>query len=290
MNIDRSSSSSGSSSSLSIKPVEELNPCCKNRSCRRVCEKNVCCGNFGKIGCIVPQSEKRPYIFLLAFILSVFSLGLRIMVCIGTSENAVAVKRLAWGLGDVSSPNHAEVSTVGKDFDLYIGANVLVLSPSNTSYDEVVIHWDDVDCNSTYCNDCKDASHGQVFGSYTSILGGIGQLATDYQRIHYATDYNCQKFAGVVSGLVGILSNLAILGAFQSACVESLNDDFPNLSADLKMGPGMIFILVSTFVTVVDAVCHAIVPTPDERHPPFASASNRSAKSVVEMPGDVPGP
>lgn len=254
-----------------VEPLEKVNSCCKIRCCRRSLEENVCCRTMGKCGVIDARSNKtRRAVFGIATFLSIVSLLLRAFMCIGTSEEAGAVETFSWAYGDLKAEQ--------VDVDVYLGANILVFStPNNT----VVTHWDDVACNNTYCDDCKKASHGQVAGTYFSILGGIGQIATDFTRYRYATDYNCQKTAGMISGLIGILSNIGILSAFQSACVSSVNDNLTALETDVQMGPGMIFLLVSTGIAFLDICAHAIVPTPEERHERTDGTKRKSGNALT---------
>lgn len=87
----------------------------------------------------------------------------------------------------------------------------------------------------------------------------------DMTRMKYATDYNCQKVFGILTGIIGIASNFAAISLFETACVDAINDNFPYLSSNVGLGLGMQCLVASTAIKVFDTVVHALVPSPSER-------------------------
>eukprot|EP00940_MAST-03C_sp_MAST-3C-sp2_P000646 g646.t1 len=191
------------------------------------------------------------------------------------------VQIFAWGKGSL------DLKSDLPEVDLYIGANRYVVDiiegdaaaiseATSGSIDEGAgvygMNWDDEEAcsrqfnGSTYCEDCKDVVLGQVTSAYTGLLSSFGQVMADVTRRNFETDYNCQKTMGIVTGIVGIASNIYAIMLFKTTCVDSINDNFPGLESDIALGFGMQALIASTVIKVVDTMAHVIVPTPEERH------------------------
>ena len=129
------------------------------------------------------------------------------------------------------------------------------------------MNWDEESCTTRFggdCNECKDASTGQIMSTYTGLLSTIGQIKFDVQRRTYETDYNCQKTFGIITGVVGILMNIITISSFYQSCVDPTNKSKFEY-VDGELGVGMQCLIVSTIIKLFDTVIHVMVPSPVER-------------------------
>lgn len=195
--------------------------------------------------------SKRANIMLIASLFSLFGLILSLICLIGVSTDADTVMNTAWNIGE----------TTGVDF--YIGLNIVVLDSDSTTVKE---EWSDIDCNifesgSEICDSCSDAATGIISTVVISFLTAITTLQTDIQRSTRAGDLNCQKFMGMLTAALGMITTLYSLSSYVDSCSRELPDKTAEgENIDWVMGPGFSCLLVATMIKPIDFIAHAIVP------------------------------
>lgn len=236
-----------------VNPIEEAGPpCCKLSPFRLCCEVNPLCKLCGKIGCVDAKTPSRNPIFYALTGLSVLALILQIVLVCGTSTDYDTLKNSNWAEGK---------TVAGKD--IYMGAKAYVV-------DGNVKEWESTQCTidvgsgSTVCEDCKDTVDGTITSTYTGLIASVGQILTDYHRSMYENDLNFHKTMAVITGIVGILTNIITISTFYDSCVSNFDD--LAIIDHFDLGPGMVCLIVSTIIKGFNVVVHAVIPTPEERH------------------------
>jgi len=237
---------------------------CACEACRTNCEESTCCRRCGKIGCsrfhdnISPDgtdSSGRGCLMGFATVLSVIGTLFAILSCMGISDDLDTIKNFAWSYGEGQGPLDG--------FEIYIGLSGTVECP--ITGDCVYSDFDsgDIACSEKWCQDCKDASSDSIPTAIMGVITYLPSIATDLQRSTREGDINCQKFAGIFSGILGTVTTLSAVGTYVDACHNGLADNTVNI--DWVLGPGLAFLFLSAAMKPFDAIFHLILPTPLEK-------------------------
>eukprot|EP00940_MAST-03C_sp_MAST-3C-sp2_P002510 g2510.t1 len=204
--------------------------------------------------------------FLALTIFSLVALAFQVIIILGTTHSNSNVEKFSWARGTWAT-NGGETA-----FDMFVGSQRVLVKGENAQGTPVLLSrdWEDTaNCSQIFesaevCTDCEDAASSQTTSAYTGIVAGLGQLHADWSRRSYAADFNCVKFVAMLSGFVGILTNIIAIGTFYSSCVRGVEDASSTVFEvkDMTLGPGMILLVLSTLIKVANTAVHAAYPTP----------------------------
>ncbi|KAK3240961.1 hypothetical protein CYMTET_49230 [Cymbomonas tetramitiformis] len=234
-------------------------PCCDfccpswvKKSASYICER------FGNIGFAYVE-ERRSAVTIIGTV----ALTLSVILCIcGTaaiSTEKDTVKNVNWAHSDVNG---------GLVEKVYIGLSSVVVKTANGS---TSIEWDDNDCESSHCTDCKDAATSTDSSAIIACLSKIPAINALYHRRSASTDSPIYKFIGSVALFVGTVSLATSLASFKEGCYDSFQDsdsitvtlesgETVTFDHDLRFGPGyecMAWSLAMNFVLIVS---HLLLP------------------------------
>ena len=84
-----------------------------------------------------------------------------------------------------------------------------------------------------------------------------------------------------MTGIFGLVSTLAPLHAFATACVTQLQPCAGYVHISTQYGPAFYLLTVATLLKVVDVIAHIIVPVPEKGYwePAPAEAAGKNGKS-----------
>jgi len=112
------------------------------------------------------------------------------------------------------------------------------------------------------CTDCQDAGTSLFMTSIITVFSKVGQLGTDATRSTVAEDVACQKIFGMITGIVGTISTLVTINAWDANCFQAFPDEIGDYSVDVVRGAGYICFWLCTIGGIFDAFFHALVPLP----------------------------
>ena len=69
---------------------------------------------------------------------------------------------------------------------------------------------------------------------------------------------------GIVTGIFGLVSTLAPLHAFATACVTDLQPSVSYVTMQTQLGTAFYLLTAATMLKVVDVIAHLIVPVPEK--------------------------
>jgi len=145
----------------------------------------------------------------------------------------------------------------GQDINVYLG-----LTHVTGSADEATIDydWESDECATDECADCADASQACKVTVIMAFVTEIPAITTKLTRSHVDSDTNCQKWMGIITTFMSMLSTLVTLSTFADLCYRNLSDEYNGVKMTYTWGPGMICVLLATMVKVIDIVIHCAVP------------------------------
>jgi hypothetical protein len=254
-----------------------------------VIESNVVCRTCGGIGLSAATSLRKPIMLgaagvnVLGCILCIFAL-----VGMGSSYSALVFGHWIYGkidLGDYQYEMYFGVSSRVLAIDCSDDAECASYHQGQGFSDEgdgvYAQEQSDDDCTDwdsasldAICEDCKDNQYSE----FTLIMGVVTywpSLMTNFQRSTEFGDVNCQKFMGIVSTLIGMLTSIMALTGYADACYAALPTSLDigdeTISADWSLGGCFNCLIAATVLRLVDLFVHTVVPTPPSRHVPMRS-------------------
>jgi len=254
-----------------------------------VIESNVVCRTCGGIGLSAATSFRKPLMLgaagvnALGCILCMFAL-----VGLGSSYSALVFGHWIYGEIDLAGTSTLKMyfgvssRVLAVDCDDVTLASFLNEGFSYEGDSICAMEQSDDSCTSPFdsaaiaamCEDCKDNQYSES----TLIMGVITywpSLLTNFQRSTEFGDVNCQKFMGIVSTLIGMLTNIMALTGYADACYAALptsaDIDGSSVSAEWSLGGCFNCLIAATVFRLVDLFVHTIVPTPPSRHVPLRS-------------------
>jgi hypothetical protein len=230
----------------------ELPPplCCSIPFFKNNCEKSTCCNVIGKIG-FKYFDENRHKTMLFAAAMTFLATILSIVALTAISTSSDTVKNTNWTYGESDTTKY------------WIGLEKLVVK---TNGKEISQNWNHVNCgNDSYCDDCYDACNTAYSFAIINLITCLPTLMTDLQRSTAQGDLNCQKFMGMLTGLVGFISNLSSLSAYANSCYSNLpSTDSAGDDIVFRLGPGFICILIATMLKPIDFFIHLLTPVAEK--------------------------
>eukprot|EP00927_Polykrikos_kofoidii_P048492 TRINITY_DN42766_c0_g1_i1.p1 TRINITY_DN42766_c0_g1~~TRINITY_DN42766_c0_g1_i1.p1 ORF type:complete len:378 (+),score=51.63 TRINITY_DN42766_c0_g1_i1:34-1167(+) len=101
-----------------------------------------------------------------------------------------------------------------------------------------------------------------------SIITQFPTMATNLQRSTRFGDVNCQKTMGVITNVFSLLSSLSSMLLYRRACYTDMPEKAMGTEIEWRLGIGFRCIMITTLIKIVDATCHAVLPTPRQRWRP----------------------
>uniref|UniRef100_A0A7R9U6N9 Uncharacterized protein n=1 Tax=Pinguiococcus pyrenoidosus TaxID=172671 RepID=A0A7R9U6N9_9STRA len=181
-------------------------PCLRLSKFYKLCETSSVCKLTGGLGPPGLQLYRVPIMYAAAAV-SFISIILCIVPLVSFATDADTVRNVHW--------THAKGRTFVGDvrvdsFDVYISLRAIALFGFQDT-DPTVFDFEDDDCDEElfpYCDDCIESSEDTESVVILAFLTTILQLVQDLQRSSFAGDFNCQRFLGIVFGIVGAFSTL----------------------------------------------------------------------------------
>jgi len=232
------------------KPPCFLVPCCND-----IFEKSLFCKNVGKLGVDWFDKHRTAFMMTATFVTFVCMI-LSIVALFAVSTANDDVKATCWTYGKVE--NGAEI---------FVGLNALVLVSANGTTVSAV--WGESTCtvmesvlgdDSSFCVQCRDSCDASVTVAIMSLVTILPTITTDIQRSTRKGDMNCQKFMGMLTGILSFVSTLAALSSYAGGCLRNLPTQIGGLSIQYSPGPGLLCLVVATVLKVVDIVVHVCTP------------------------------
>jgi hypothetical protein len=176
---------------------------------------------------------------------------LSIVALTAVSTSADTVKNTNWTYGESDTTKY------------WIGLEKFVVE---TNGEEMSKNWNHVNCGrDSYCDSCYDACNTAYSFVIINLITCLPTLMTDLQRSTAQGDLNCQKFMGMLTGLVGFISNLSSLSAYANSCYNNLpSSDASGEDIVFRLGPGFICILIATLLKPIDFFIHLLTPVADK--------------------------
>ena len=253
-------------------------PCLKIPCCHSCLETSSCCQRFGTVGISSLDAQpKRAKIMYAASFLSFIGMVIQIVPLFALSSSLSTLSDVHWG--------QLEFRTDSISGDLFLGTPGYGLdlgwtgsSPAPANFtavaDNTFVSWGDANCDEvvvaaqSFCNECESACASSATFAIMSFITSIPQFQTDLLRTGRKADLACQKSFGVITGIVGTISNLISLSTFVSGCQGELpSSGFESVfgqsvELDFSFGAAFICILVATILKPLDALFHLVVPVP----------------------------
>lgn len=243
-------------------------PCLFSRTCRNVLTYNKCygfplsCVKVGKWGTEWGLKNRSQLMFV-AFWVSLVSLVLLCVSFASLSYSPSVIEDTAWVIGRAQSIDQTAANAI--EITWYFGLRLVSIDckgggcPSETSF-----KWDSLECNSSYCHDCRDVSSATITTAFFGLITAYPQITTDLQRSAVGGDLNCQKYFGILTGLVGTISNLAAMLTYLQGCYHNFPSNYDGVSINYRLGPSFYCMLIATIFKLFDVWVHLIVPVPAE--------------------------
>jgi len=111
------------------------------------------------------------------------------------------------------------------------------------------------------------------------------QYHKDLQRSTPEGDLNCQKFFGIVTGIIGFSTTIAAILSYTQDCRDNLPDRFLNTDEeiDYELGPALICLIIATFLKIIDLIVHVIMPVPIRGNLKNSNASEEVQVNEVKI-------
>jgi hypothetical protein len=258
------------------------------RACPRILEMNAVMEWVGKIGCFDPESVGiRRFVFGNALVSNLFGFILTFYACFAISNDYSVLKAASFTMGRIDFTKNTH-----EPIEVYIGLRSIAISnpmQGNSSLvDGITVPFSDL-CeymetnqflrHSGSCMQCASVSDSIVSSCIMSLLSYIPAVSANVSRMWPNYDVNCQKFFGLVVGLLSMLMSLYTWKVYSYRCFQgfpegrmpvtktlgwSMSDDaaYYILNFYWRAGNGMFCIVTATILRMMDCVCHLIIPTP----------------------------
>lgn len=229
-------------------------PCFYFQCCYDIFEFSKFCTNIGKIG-IRYFDTHRAVIMLTATFVTFACLILTTFALVAVSDFNSYVKTTCWTYGDVDDGSK-----------IYIGLNQIVIEQPGMPDQSIV--WGDSACHKfeqangdqNFCEECRNECDGSVGVAIVSLITVLPTLTTDIKRSTRRGDMNCQKFMGILTGVLGFTTTLASLSAYAGGCYRNLPSTYNGKNIDYSLGPGFICLLIATVLKIFDVVVNVCLP------------------------------
>jgi hypothetical protein len=215
---------------------------------------------------------------------------LQLVPVISTSSDGTTIANTHWirGEGDFVDGSGAQ-----QGITMYVSLTAFTLKADNGTVHTV--KWNDVSCNISQCDTCKDATSDTVLVASMSFLTSLGQLATDIQRSTITGDLNCQRTLGIATAVFGFLTTMMSLRIFMQDCGDEFVSDITFgdgtriINTKYRWGVSAICLLTATLLKTFDMGCHLAIPTPSLKHEKDADRlfglSEASLQTLLEESG-----
>eukprot|EP00927_Polykrikos_kofoidii_P020749 TRINITY_DN19889_c0_g1_i1.p1 TRINITY_DN19889_c0_g1~~TRINITY_DN19889_c0_g1_i1.p1 ORF type:complete len:399 (+),score=60.56 TRINITY_DN19889_c0_g1_i1:87-1283(+) len=248
-------------------------------------EHSMLCRTCGKTG---PKcaDHHRKKVLGFGLLVNAIALGLCIVGAVScTTSDRDTLKAIAWVYGEgidgqsrtISiwmSVHTTVVQVETQDENALAKKGLLRKGFEEVSHNvfEIANAWGDGACtgNGTMRETCEECNANQI-AIPTLIMAAISQvptMATNLQRSTRFGDVNCQKTLGILSNVLGFVGSFASMMSFRQACYTDMPETIDDVKLEWRLGAGFRCVLIATLIKVVDAVCHAFVPTPRQRWEP----------------------
>jgi hypothetical protein len=236
-------------------------PFCMNyAACDVACNRNKGCDAAGECGFSFGARHRAPLMFWSFWV----SVTMMILVTVGIfslSTDKQVVEDTFWV--------RAEGAHNGDILDFVIGLKHVTGSYKNSAlgdnYEDFEYNFDDDYCVSDYCKDCADAAGPCEATVIMALVTEIPAITTKLTRSHVDSDTNCQKYMGIITTILSMISTLVTLSTFGDMCYRALpthitlgSSQFDNMK--YTYGPGMACVLIATLLKMIDIVIMCIVP------------------------------
>jgi hypothetical protein len=229
-------------------------PCFLSKTFTYFFEFSIFCVGIGKVGTQYFDDNRKPIMLFATFITFVCAI-LSIVALIAVSNVDALVRSTCWtyGKGDGG-------------VEIFIGLNKIIIdNPNGISVSAL---WGDSSCDNieaagvdlTFCTECRDSCDASVIVAIMSLVTILPTITTDIQRSTRKGDLNCQKFMGVVTGVLSLMSTIAALSAYAGGCYKNLPSNFNGKEIDYNYGPGFLCLFFATVLKVVDIVANLFLP------------------------------
>ena len=257
-------------------------------------EQNACCLAAGKCGLIRPDNHRmRRIIFMIAIASNVIGFILTIVACCAISNHFDTIMRTAFSSGTGTSDN----STI-PGVEVGIGLTAVAVGRPGGTPREVVWSFQEF-CERGFktgtlqyfgdgvCSGCAEESVGLVSTLILSLITYFPNIFTGVTRMYYNYDVNCQKMFGTLSTLFSLFLSFYTWQRYINSCfsvfyegiipygfhgqalapeevdeVEERWKIMVSLEYAWRAGPGLICVVMATFLKIVDLLCNMMVPTP----------------------------
>mmetsp|Transcript_31548 Transcript_31548/g.94405 ORF Transcript_31548/g.94405 Transcript_31548/m.94405 type:complete len:268 (-) Transcript_31548:268-1071(-) len=179
----------------------------------------------------------------------------------------------------INNPNPGRVGAVVVSFDEFC-----TLTPKS-AYHKENMQFDGKKLsdylNPEHCGECAAVSGSMVVSLFLSVITYLPTLFTDILRMYPNYDANCQKAFGFIFAFFSLGMAINTWFKYRNNCVNSFYDGLVPQDAqglvlakayadeavswydfDWTEGPGLICLLVATYLKIIDIVCHFLLPTP----------------------------
>jgi hypothetical protein len=180
---------------------------------------------------------------------------LTIIALVAVSDLDSYVKDTCWTYGEVSDGSK-----------IYVGLNKIIITELGAPDQSIV--WGDSACHTLeqagnelgFCEECRNECDAAVGVAIVSLVTILPTITTDIQRSTRKGDMNCQKFMGILTGVLGFFSTMAALSTYAGGCYRNLPTEYNGITIDYSLGPGFICLLVATALKVIDVVANVFLP------------------------------
>jgi len=180
---------------------------------------------------------------------------LTIIALVAVSDIDSYIKDTCWTYGEVSDGSK-----------IYVGLNKIIISEPNAPDQSIV--WGDSACHTLeqagndlgFCEECRTECDAAVGVAIVSLITIIPTITTDIQRSTRRGDMNCQKFMGILTGVLGFVSTLAALSTYAGGCYHNLPTEYNGVRINYSLGPGFLCLLVATVLKIIDVVANVFLP------------------------------
>jgi len=229
-------------------------PCFHSEYFNDAFEFSTFCVHIGKLGTQY-FDDNRKSIMMFATSITFVCMILSIVSLMAVSDSDEHVRSTCWTYGESND-----------GVKIYIGLNKIVIDNSNGTMISAL--WGDSSCDNIaaggsdngFCNECREACDSSVIVAIMSLVTILPTITTDIQRSTRKGDLNCQKFMGIVTGILSLMSTIAALSSFAGGCNNNLPTNFNGKQIDYKYGPGFICLFIATVLKVVDIVANTFLP------------------------------
>ena len=269
--------------------------------CPRILEQNALCRRLGAIGChtwVNRRPRRRRRLFFVGLVFNFLALVFTIGSSMAFSRNHDILTTTSFARTEALSPQYQNGTAAFVTLNIGFRA-VAVDDPFNVSGqgagDHVVLF--DTFCGSDYqgfvkdqlgssiCGDCVESSQSFIMSCLFSIILIVRNMLSDVNRMYPKYDLNCPNLTGSLMATLSVFLGLFIIATYQQRCFNDIetqleNADGGGISSEVQFewnnetitveqvnfdwwrGPGLVFLILATFLRFVDALCNFIVPTP----------------------------